>query len=57
MIIYIYIYACDNSFTKKIIFELGIGIASSFPTMALSEFWKRARHVISTLLLITAHLH
>ena len=31
---------------QNIIVELGIGIACSFPGMALNTFWKRAFHII-----------
>ena len=44
-----HIYLCEKLLTKTTIFELGIGMASSFSGMALNTFWKRAVHIGQTL--------
>ena len=48
---YVHMYAyytyVKNSLLKvNRIFELGIGIATSFSGMALNAFWKRALHIL-----------
>ena len=45
MYIYSHIHMCEKVFTKSTIFELDIGIASSFSGMAVNAFWKRTLQI------------
>ena len=57
--IYKYVYNFNKffNFNKYTIFELGIGMPSSFSGMALNAFWKRALYVqVGTWIIKTNHL-